>query len=339
MSKTEQNVSVEREVQDLPELLSAENSFVLTDGNVYSIYGSLFRNAANFWVIPAGEDSKTLACAEQVLSRMAKCGLNRKGTLYAVGGGVVGDLGGFCASVYMRGIKWVNIPTTLLAQVDSSIGGKTGVDLNNYKNMVGAFHIPEAVVIRTRFIDSLPPRETICGLGEAFKTALLNQTVMRAWIDFKQKSGTEFFPLVQACARFKESVVAEDFKEGGRRKILNLGHTVGHALEYLDCHRLSHGEYVFAGLWAEAGMAEAAGKMRADSYNFIKEECLKFLSGYAVNLIKNTDVALITDAALSDKKNDKGKISIVITQDFKQTEHLIEPSKFAEDFNKWKSAL
>lgn len=315
-------------------------SFVLTDDNVHGLYGTLLKKAAYVCVVKSGEDSKTLLEAENVLRQMAQARLDRKSRLVALGGGVVGDLGGFCAAVYMRGIEWVNIPTTLLAQLDSSIGGKTGVDLTGYKNMVGAFHLPEKIMIYTDFLDTLPQREIKCGLGEAVKCALLDEKCMSVWRHYRTKCDSrDFFALVEGCARFKESVVKDDFKESGKRKILNLGHTIGHALEYLDCHRKSHGEYVALGLAAEAGVALKCGLIAEESYKTILGEVSGVTDGEVGELIGSFSGESIAAAAMADKKNRGGKISVVISENFRRTEYFLDEAELAKRIEEWKSDL
>ena len=156
--------------------IDSDNVFVISDANVALFYGSLFMHARHF-VLNAGESSKTLSTVEKIIAEMLDSGCNRKTTVIAIGGGVVGDIAGFVASCYMRGVDWINVPTTLLAQVDSSVGGKTAVNLGSYKNIVGAFHLPKKVYISTHFLYTLPEREWICGVGEVVKTAFLCKKV------------------------------------------------------------------------------------------------------------------------------------------------------------------
>lgn len=332
------HIDIARSFGDISEILKGK--FVLTDDNVYGLYPSLFSSAAHVCVIRHGEDSKTLENAGRVLAEMAKARLDRKSTLAAVGGGVVGDLGGFAAAVYMRGIEWINVPTSLLAQLDSSIGGKTGVDLKGYKNMVGAFHLPRAVHIRTDFIKTLPVREILCGLGEAVKTALLDESAQKEWdaLPEKKTAETDFFPLVNACARFKEKVVNEDFRESGKRKILNLGHTVGHALEYLDEHRLSHGEYVAVGLAAEAGVGKALGKISAETAKYIENEAKKLAPDFE-RLTATFGGAEIAEAAKADKKNVGGGISVMLAENHIASEVVLTKEELEKELNEWKSSL
>ncbi len=331
-------IDISRSIGDISEVL--DGKFVLTDDNVFSLYPSLFSSAAHVFVAKHGEDSKTLENAGRVLAEMAAKRLDRKSTLVAVGGGVVGDLGGFAAAVYMRGIDWINVPTTLLAQLDSSIGGKTGVDLKGYKNMVGAFHLPKAVHIRTDFIKTLVQREVLCGLGEGFKTALLCETAQKEWkaLSGEKSAETDCFALVNACARFKEKVVNSDFKESGMRKILNLGHTVGHALEYLDAHKLSHGEYVAVGLAVEAGIGARLGKISRASCKYIESEAAKLAPDFK-RLVTSFGAEAIAEAAMSDKKNVGGKISFMLAENYATSEVFLTKEELNKELDEWKSSL
>jgi 3-dehydroquinate synthase len=207
----------------------------------------------------AGEESKSLSVYGEALGRLARRGIKRDGALFALGGGVVGDLGGFVAGTYMRGIDFVGLPTSLLAMVDSSVGGKVGVDLPEGKNLVGAFVRPRLVVANLDWLATLPEREISCGLAEVIKMGLL--------------SGGEFFEdlyrveearlgddgalrtLIEHSIRFKAEVVAGDEREGGRRAILNYGHTIGHGLEAAADYSLPHGEAVAAGMVAAARLS------------------------------------------------------------------------------------
>jgi shikimate kinase / 3-dehydroquinate synthase len=196
--------------------------------------------------VPAGEPSKTLAEAERALRAMASAGVTRADVLAAVGGGVVGDLGGFCAAVYQRGIRWVGVPTTLVAQVDSAYGGKTGVDLPEGKNYVGAYHQPSAVIVDPDVLATLPAEELAAGYAEVVKTALIAGG--RLWARVRRGGELDDEALL-GCVQTKLTIVAEDERDAGRRQVLNLGHTVAHAIESATGYkRFRHGEAVALGL-------------------------------------------------------------------------------------------
>jgi 3-dehydroquinate synthase len=223
-------------------------AFVVTDENVGARYGGALRDTHHTITVPAGEEHKTLAVAERVWRELATQGMGRDDHLVALGGGVVGDLAGFCAATYQRGVPVVQVPTTVVAQVDSAYGGKTGVDLPEAKNYVGAYHQPAAVITDVDTLASLPPEELAAGYAEVVKTALIaggalwERVAAGAPVDER---------VVLDCARTKIAVVAADERDGGARQLLNLGHTVGHAIETVTGYRrYRHGEAVALGLLA-----------------------------------------------------------------------------------------
>jgi len=225
--------------------------FVLSDRNVASVhpFGGDWQHA-----MPAGEQAKTPSQAELVLSAMANAGVTRADLLTAVGGGVVGDIGGFCAAVYQRGIRWVGIPTTLVAQVDSAFGGKTGVDLPEGKNYMGVYHQPTAVIVDPDALATLPPAELGAGYAEVVKTALIAGG--RLWARVR-RGGEIDDETILGCIQTKLSVVAEDERDGGRRQVLNLGHTIAHAIESATSYsRYRHGEAVALGLLGALRLSE-----------------------------------------------------------------------------------
>jgi shikimate kinase/3-dehydroquinate synthase len=208
--------------------------------------------------VDGGELAKTLSVAESVLGTLAEAGVRRDDALLAFGGGVVGDLAGFCAAVYQRGIPVVQVPTTLVAQVDSAYGGKTGVDMPQAKNYVGAFHQPTSVLADPAALQTLPPEELAAGFAEVVKTALIDGGSLWERVRGLERIDAESVaPLVFDCARTKIDVVAEDERDAGRRAVLNLGHTVGHAIEAATSYgRYRHGEAVALGLLAALRLSE-----------------------------------------------------------------------------------
>lgn len=198
-------------------------------------------------VIPAGEESKSLENYARLVRSFAGLEMTRSDAVVALGGGVTGDLAGFAAATYMRGIGFVQVPTTLLAMVDSSIGGKTGVDIPEGKNLVGAFHMPVAVVRDYSFLETLPERELMNGYAEMIKTAVLFDPELFETMKGRP-AGPGLHAAVERCAALKEAVVADDFKEAGRRMLLNLGHTFGHAVEKVSRFCVPHGQAVAMGM-------------------------------------------------------------------------------------------
>jgi len=227
---------------------AASRPFCVTDETVGELYADRLGELAALIAIAPGEAHKTLACAERVWRELAHAGMTRADHLVALGGGVVGDLAGFCAATYQRGVPIVQVPTTLVAQVDSAYGGKTGVDLPEAKNYVGAYHQPAAVIVDPDTLRTLPAAELNAGWVEVLKTALIagGELWERLAADESVDERT-----ILACARLKLAVVAEDERDSGRRQALNLGHTVGHAIETVTRYsRYRHGEAVGLGLLA-----------------------------------------------------------------------------------------
>jgi shikimate kinase/3-dehydroquinate synthase len=238
--------------------------FCVTDSAVAEHHLAALADPAGVVEIPPGEEHKTLQTAERVWRALAAQGVTRADHLVALGGGVVGDLAGFCAACFQRGIPVVQAPTTVVSQVDSAYGGKTGVDLPEAKNYVGAYHQPAAVLADTTTLATLPPEEHAAGYAEVVKTALIAGGPLWARI----ASGVPVDDdVILACARTKLAVVAADERDGGRRQVLNLGHTVGHALEtVLGYGTLRHGEAVGLGLLAAlrlSGLSDLRGEVAA----------------------------------------------------------------------------
>lgn len=233
---------------------------VLTNKTIYRLYQSLIekklgrRQKIPWIVIPDGEKYKNLKVVETIYHRLTKIGADRKTGLVALGGGIVGDIGGFAAATYMRGIPYIQVPTTLLAQVDSSVGGKTGIDLPSGKNLVGSFYQPMWVLIDTHFLKTLSRREFLCGLSEVVKYGILWDEDLFCFIE---KNVGKILSLnhnileriiARSCA-IKAEIVSRDEKEAGLRSLLNLGHTLGHAIETLSGYRrIRHGEAISRGM-------------------------------------------------------------------------------------------
>ena len=242
----------------LPSLTTGQANFVVTDATVFSKYGAFFEryfDGTQIFVLEVGEAYKTFDSLCCILEKMTGAGMRRTDRLFAVGGGVVGDIGGLAAALYMRGISYVQIPTTLLAQVDSSVGGKTAVDFCGMKNIVGAFYSPCETLVDPVFLHTLPAREIKCGLGEIVKYAALDIDILRALESWQGSFVDISFlqTLVERCVQYKARVVQADERETGIRKALNLGHTTAHAIEI--ALGLSHGEAVLYGMEIETQIA------------------------------------------------------------------------------------
>lgn len=235
----------------LPEELRAGSVLLVSDSNVAPLYADRTAKALSGLrvarqVVPAGERSKSIESYVNLLNALARERLTRTDAVFALGGGVVGDLSGFAAATYLRGLPFVQLPTSLLAMVDSSVGGKTAVDLPTGKNLVGAFHQPRLVVCDLSLLDTLPERELRCGAAEALKTAILFDPEL--FEHFRQRGlGFDRERVVAACVGHKRDVVCADERDNGRRQLLNLGHTIGHAVEACSGFSVLHGEAVAVG--------------------------------------------------------------------------------------------
>jgi 3-dehydroquinate synthase len=228
-------------------------------------------------ILPPGEQSKTLQSVERILNALAWHRFERTSLLLALGGGVVGDLAGFAAAIYQRGIPFFQIPTTLVAQVDSSVGGKTGVDHSLGKNLIGAFHQPQAVWIDPLTLRTLPEREWIAGLAEVLKYGIIADETFFAFLRrtmsaIRRREPAVIAAMIKRSCEIKSEVVAADERESDHRRILNYGHTIGHALESLGGYKsLIHGEAVGIGLAQEAGLAHYQGLCDAAVVQQIRE--------------------------------------------------------------------
>ena len=270
--------------------------FLVTDSDVGPLYADGVGAIAGTVEIEPGEGAKTLAGAERALRALAEAGMTRSDHVVALGGGVVGDLAGFCAATYQRGVPVVQVPTTLLAQVDSAYGGKTGVDLPEAKNYVGAYHLPAGVIADTATLATLPREEMAAGFVEVLKTALLAGG--RLWERARAVRELEpgaVEPLVFGCALTKLEIVAADERDSGRRETLNLGHTVGHAIEAASGYeRYRHGEAVGLGLLAALRLSEAGS---------LRDEVADALVRH--DLPTTLDAAVSTDDVMAAVERDK----------------------------------
>lgn len=289
--------------------------FLVSDSNVYSLYSALiestFGNCAKY-VFPAGEESKTPETLLNILKAMLDSGMRRNCTVIAFGGGVVGDIAGLAASLYMRGVRLVQIPTTILAQVDSSVGGKTAVDMCGVKNVIGSFYQPEEVIADPRFFTTLPEREVLCGLGEIIKYGALDADIFQKLNKNIGKLFSYGFlgDIAYDCIAHKSDVVSRDEHDlNGTRKTLNLGHTTGHALE-LYYGGKSHGEYVLIGMYYELFIAQKRGICGGQYANDLKNLIISVIK----NIPAYGDIGLAAEAAVHDKKNDDEKISLIVPE-------------------------
>ncbi len=276
--------------------------FCVSDRTVAPLYAERLGDVAELIELESGEQSKTLASAELVWNALASGGMTRADHLVALGGGVIGDLAGFCAATYQRGVPIVQLPTTLVAQVDSAYGGKTGVDLPAAKNYVGAYHQPAAAIVDPDVLASLPERELAAGYVEVIKTALLagGELWERVAADEPLDERT-----ILACARAKLEVVAADERDGGARQTLNLGHTVGHALETVTRYgRYRHGEAVGLGLLVA---------LRLSGREDLRERVRELLAARELPVVlAGEDVEQVIAATARDKKRTGAHVPFVL---------------------------
>jgi shikimate kinase/3-dehydroquinate synthase len=284
----------------------AGRRFLVTDERVGKLYGARLGAVAADVRIAPGEQAKTMATAERVLRALAAAGMDHDDHVAALGGGVVGDLAGFAAAVYQRGVAVVQVPTTLVAQVDSAYGGKTGVDLPEGKNYAGAYHQPAAVLADPSALATLPPDELAAGWAEIVKTALIAGGEL--WERVRTGAARPDRDTVLACARTKLEVVAADERDGGRRQTLNLGHTVGHAIETVTGYtRYRHGEAVALGLLAALRLS-GLPELRAEVAALLEQ------AGLPTTLDPAVDPEAVVQATARDKKRRAGRVGFVLVE-------------------------
>ncbi len=261
--------------------------------------------------IPDGEEYKNTASVEQILEQLFSSKLDRKSTLIALGGGVISDITGFCASIYERGIDFINIPTTLLAQVDASVGGKTGVNNRFGKNLIGSFYQPRAVYCESKFLSTLPAREFAAGVAEAVKMAVCFDVELFKFFETHDlKSADEISHIIARCVAIKADVVACDERESGVRAVLNYGHTFAHAIEKITNYKkFLHGEAVAIGMVMANTLARRLGKL-----NELEEDQIrKVLQKFALPVkFKIKDIDAFYELFFLDKKSENGKIKFIL---------------------------
>ena len=266
------------------------------------------------FVFPAGEQSKNLNTVRDLYEHLILEKFDRNDILIALGGGVVGDLTGYASATYLRGISFIQIPTSLLSQVDSSIGGKTGVDFDSYKNMVGAFHQPKLVYINTSTLKTLSTREYLSGMGEIIKHGLIKDAAYYQWLkDNKdailQLDGDTLITMIEQSCNIKGDVVENDPKEKGERALLNLGHTLGHSIEKLMNFQLLHGECVMLGTKYAAYISYLHKHITIEEYQDIVSTLVAFgMSDDALSL----DIDTVIAVTKLDKKMDAGVIKFIL---------------------------
>jgi len=302
----------------------ASGRFCVSDREVMPLFGESLQPLVATVEVEPGEGAKTMGWAEDVLRELAQAGMSREDHVVALGGGVVGDLAGFCAHLYQRGVEVVHVPTTLVAQVDSAYGGKTGVDLPEGKNYAGAYQLPAGVLADTSTLRTLPPQELAAGFVEALKTGLLvGGPLWERVRSIEQLDPDDLADVVFACARYKCAVVAADERDAGLRNVLNLGHTVGHAIEAASNYsRYRHGEAISIGL---------LGALRLSDAPELRDECEEILARHGLPIRLAPEVAIedVLAATQRDKKRTAAGVGFVLLSEpgKPRTGQLVDPDR------------
>jgi 3-dehydroquinate synthase len=308
----------------LSQYIVADQVMIVTNNVVEKLYLAQLKNAlqnfqCDITILPDGEQHKTLASWEKILNALADHKHHRDSTLITLGGGVIGDMAGFASACYQRGIAFIQVPTTLLAQVDSSIGGKTGVNHSRGKNLIGAFHQPKAVMIDLNTLQTLPRRELNAGLAEIVKAALIADNEFFVWLEtnylalLNLEKNALAYAIYHAC-RIKKDIVVIDEKENNIRALLNLGHTFGHAIEHiLNYGTYLHGEAVAIGLVMSARLSQHLGHLS-------KSDCLRIENllqhiGLPTELPSSMTLEQLQDSIQMDKKVKQAKVRFVLLEE------------------------
>lgn len=333
-SQSFQDLAIELEALGIKE----RRICIITDSIVEKLYAEevagLIKDKCKKTVIfsfPSGEASKTLDTVQQAYTFLIKEDFDRKDILIALGGGVVGDLTGFIAATYLRGIDFIQIPTTLLAQADSSIGGKTGVDLDGYKNMVGAFYMPKLVYMNVSTLKTLEERQYFSGFAEIMKHGLIRDHIFYVWLlenmyEICDRDPNILEEMVIRSSNIKKMIVEKDPKEQGERALLNFGHTIGHALEKAKNFELYHGECVALGCVAAAYISWKHELLTMDEYYEIRDMLVPFNLPISIDHIDPEEILRLTK---SDKKMEAGQIKFILLK--KVGKAVIDTSVTDED--------
>ncbi len=304
--------------KEISEVFKGKKIFILTDKNVDKFYGDkVLKELSDFGydtkklVLEAGEETKSFFTLPKIYDELLNFKLTRSDLIITLGGGVIGDLGGFVASTYLRGISFIQVPTTLLAQVDSSVGGKVGIDLDRGKNLVGSFYHPKKVIIDPEVLKSLSDRVFNDGMAEVIKYGCIkDKDFFDKLMKYKDKeevmNNIEY--IIHNCCKIKKEVVEKDEKDTGERMLLNFGHTIGHAIEkYYKYNKYTHGEAVAIGMYEITKISEASFETEKGTADIIKNILIKY------NLPYKLDIALneIKETISLDKKNINNKLNLI----------------------------
>ncbi len=309
--------------------------FWIWDRHVWELWGERCRQhgwpsqeSGSVILFAASEANKRLASVEELARELVRAGADRGTLLVAVGGGVTGDVVGFLASIYMRGVPVFQVPTTLLGQVDSSVGGKTGVDLPEGKNLLGTFYQPGWIWMDPEFLTTLSPELFRQGMAEVIKTAVIGDRDLWDFLVLKTDSIVNREPaallrVVSSCAAFKARVVEADETESGRRRILNFGHTVGHAIEKVTGYAMAHGDAVSIGMVAASTLSVALGTFSAEAADRLRELCVRW--GLPVRLPSELAPAEVVSAMQADKKRVAGDLHFILPVRIGETRECVNP--------------
>lgn len=306
--------------ENLKKIYNGNKIFIISDKNVYSLYGEKVKSGlesnsftVDSFIMKPGEKSKCINVLEKVYDALVDSGITRGDMIIALGGGVVGDLAGFAASTYLRGIPFIQIPTSLLAQIDSSIGGKVAVDLEKGKNLVGSFYHPKAVFIDPDVLNTLDKRFLHDGMAEVIKYgAIRSENLFNKLVSIPDDESllNNIEDIIYECCSIKKSVVEIDEKDTGERMTLNFGHTIGHAIEkYYKYEKYTHGEAVAAGMYMITYKSEKLGLTEAGTAEKIKSLLIKYMLPYNISEMPKN---VIKDTISKDKKKNRDRLNLII---------------------------
>ena len=319
--------------QEIFEYTRGQKRLVVMSQKVYKLYsGELNFVDDEIFILPDGEKEKNYKNYLKIIQRASDIGLTRKDVIIAVGGGVVGDIAGFAASTYMRGIDFIQVPTTLLSAVDSSVGGKTAIDLNEAKNILGTFYQPKKVFININFLNTLDKKQYLSGLGEVLKYAFIEDScqyktplflfefLTLSCSKIMEREPLTIIRMIEYCLNLKIAVVSQDEKESNLRKILNLGHTLGHALETISGYKkYTHGEAVIYGIFF---MLDWAYKQEYINYSYYRLSS-ELLGKYGYKPLKNKyPISKLIEIMKKDKKATTDKITFIVPCGKKQVKEV-----------------
>lgn len=293
---------------------SAQSTIIATDNNVAALYLDKVVESLKIsgftvypYVFPAGESSKNIDTFKDLLEFAIDNNIKRNDIFISLGGGVVGDICGFAASVYMRGCSYVHIPTTIISQTDSSIGGKTGINLNSYKNIIGAFHSPKLVITDTNLLNTLPQKEFSSGMAEVIKYACIKSSELFTLLE---KDDLDFDSIISKCVEIKHNIVSIDEFDYGERMILNFGHTIGHAIEKITNYEITHGEAVAIGMNIITKASENHGLTETGTFKKLYSLCKK----YNLPCDFDIDINTLINTINNDKKSTQNFINTIFIE-------------------------